>query len=177
MLIVSRGFQNPARNAQSVQIQPLKLGSTIGIRVRNGESIPLYVAALVISDTGELGVLFPFGYEAPDDASLVKPKNEFQIPVPIEIYGAPGFVEFLILTSQEPLRNALLSLKDIAQSRGVDRGQPAGLEAEETSKIVADLLGDIDRASRGSDSHIPSGYRAFDTGKFAALSAIFQVVP
>lgn len=174
--ISSRGLQTGTLKTQSIKTQPLKLGSTIGVRVKNAEPSPLYVAALVISDTGELGVLFPFGFEAPDEASLVKPKSEFPIPVPFEVYGTPGYLELLILASKQPLRNALLSLKDIARSRGINRGEPAGLEADETSKVVGDLLGDIDKSSRGSGLRIPSSYRAFDTGKLAALSAVFQVV-
>ncbi|MFM7450124.1 MAG: caspase family protein [Leptolyngbyaceae cyanobacterium] len=174
--IASRGMQSATLKTQAIKTQPLKLGSTIGVQLKNEESTPLYVAALVISDTGELGVLFPFGFEAPDDKSLVKPNSEFQIPVPFEVYGTPGFMELLILASKEPLRTALLSLKQIAQSRGITRGQPAGLDANETSDVVGTLLADIDQSSRGTGLRIPSAYRAFDTGKLAALSAVFQVV-
>jgi Caspase domain/Domain of unknown function (DUF4384) len=172
----SRGLQTALLKTQEIATTPLKLGNSIGVRVKNSESKPLYVAALVISDTGELLVLFPFGFEAPDDASLVKAKQEMQIPVPFKVAGTPGYLELLILASREPLRNSLLALQSIARSRGVTRGQAAGLDANETDTIVGDLLGDIDKSSRGPRLEIPPSFRAFDSGKLAALSAVFQVV-
>lgn|GEM_PF-1838705 len=176
----SRGVQAGAIQTQSIKTQPLKLGTNLGVRIKNSEAQNLYVATLVISDSGEMGVLFPFGYEAPDAASLVAPtkpnEDGFVIPVPFEIYGTPRSFEPLILLSREPLRDALRALKNIAGARGIRKGAPAGLEANEADTVVSSLLGDIDRTSRSTSLRVPSSYTAIDAGKLAALSAVFQVV-
>ncbi|NJK54278.1 MAG: hypothetical protein HC936_18630 [Leptolyngbyaceae cyanobacterium SU_3_3] len=58
--IRSRGLQAATIKTQSIKTQPIKLGTNLGVRIRNSEASSLYVAALVISDSGEMGVLFPF---------------------------------------------------------------------------------------------------------------------
>jgi hypothetical protein len=171
----SRSIQEATIKTQAIVTLPLKAGSDVMIRVKNEESVALYIAALVIANSGELGVLYPFGYEAPIDAALMKAQEEKLVPIPFTVQGPAGFFELLILASREPLRNALLALRDIAKSRGVTRGEPAGLEGDEPVKVVTDLLGDIDRMSRAS--LVPSARtRAVDIDKLAALSALFQVV-
>ena len=172
----SRGLQTATLKTQTLKTQTIKLGTNVGVRIKNSESTNLYVAALVISDSGEMGVLFPFGYEAPDDASLVKAGENFSIPVPFQADGTPGTVELLLLMSREPLRDALRALKNVANSRGIKSGQPAGLEAQEADTLVSSLLGDIDRSSRAATLRVPPSSKTIDAGKLAALSAVFQVV-
>lgn len=174
--LTSRGLQAATIKTQSLKTQPIKLGKSIGVRVKNSERTPLYVAAIVISDSGEMGMLFPFGADAPEAASLVAAGKSFTIPVPFQASGTPGFVELLLLMSREPLRDALRALQTIARGRGVRGLQPADLEADEADALVSNLLGDIDRSSRSATFTVPSGYRTIDTGKLAALSAVFQVV-
>ncbi len=171
----SRGLQAATIKTQSIKTQPIKLGTSLGVRIRNSERTSLYLAALVISDSGEMGVLFPFGFEAPDAASLVESGKDFRIPVPFEIYGTPGTLELLLLVSREPLRNALRALKNIATSRSVSRGESAGLGGDEADSIVSNLLGDVNGFSTRSPS-MRADARSIDTGKLAALSAVFEVV-
>jgi hypothetical protein len=175
--IHSRGLQEASIKSKSIMNSPLKAGSEVMIRVKNSESIALYMAVLVIADTGELGVLYPFGYESPIDAALVPAKSEKLVPVPFIVQGAQGqtgFFELMILASREPLRDALLALRDIARSRGVTRGEPAGLQDDEPVKVATDLLGGIDQMSRTGLTISPR-VRAVDIGKLAVLSAVMQV--
>lgn len=174
--LASRGLQAAAIKTQSVQTQPIKLGTSIGVQIKNNEQSNLYVAAIVISDSGEMGVLFPFGADAPEAASLVEGGKTKQIPVPFQASSTPGFVELLLLMSREPLRDALRALQTIARGRGVRGLQPAGLEADEADAFVNNLLGDVDRSSRSAMLTVPSSYKTIDAGKLAALSAVFQVV-
>ena len=172
----SRGLQSAAIKTQAIKTQPIKLGTSLGVRIKNSEPYNLYVATLVISDSGEMNVLFPFGYEAPEAASLVKSGAEFPVPVPFEVYGTPGTLELLILVSREPLRDALRALQTIASARGVRTAQATSLEASEADTVVSNLLGDLDRSSRSPGLKVPAAYKAIDAGKMAALSAVFEVV-
>jgi hypothetical protein len=175
--LTSRGLQAATIKTQALKTQPIKLGTNVGVRLKNSERTNLYVAALVIADSGDMNVLFPFGYEAPDAASLVAAGKDFTIPVPFEVYGTPGTLELLILMSREPLRQALLALKTIAARGvgGVSRGRAASLEADEADTVVSSLLDDVNGFSKRSPGMRPNT-RAIDAGKLAALSAVFQVV-
>lgn len=171
----SRGLQSSTFKTPSMQTQPIKLGSSLGVRIKNSERTNLYVAALVISDSGEMGVLFPFGYEAPDAASLVAAGQALTLPVPFELYGTPGTLELLLIVSREPLREALRALQTIARGRGLSRGQAGGLAADEADTVVSSLLDDVNGFSTRSPMARPNT-RAIDAGKLAVLSAVFQVV-
>jgi len=173
----SRATQDALIKLQSVNspIQPLNPGAELQVNVKNDEQRAIYIAVLVIASSGDLGVLYPVGYDAPDDASLVKAQSELLVEIPFIVQGPAGFFELLILASKEPLRGALLALNQIAEARGLSRGTPINLQEEETLDVLKNLVGDIDRVSRAGLSISPR-YRAFDTGKLATLSAIFEVV-
>jgi len=175
--LTSRGLQAATIKTQAIKTQSIKLGTNVEIRLKNSEQTNLYVAALVIADSGDISVLFPFGYEAPDAASLIAAGKDFTLPVPFEVYGTPGTLELLILVSREPLRQALLALKTIAARSvgGVGRGRATSLEADEADTVVSSLLDDVNGFSKRSPGMRPNT-RAIDSGKLAALSAVFQVV-
>ncbi len=78
----SRGNQEAGKKSFAVKIQsqPLKPNTNLFVQVKNVESESLYVAVLVISDSGELNVLYPIG-NAIDSALVAKDKSS-ELPIP-----------------------------------------------------------------------------------------------
>jgi hypothetical protein len=128
-------------------------------------------------------VIFPNTWVANKDAALVKAGETRQIPEVGEdkfkiTVGKPlGTAEVLIIASAAPLRDALKRLQQIADSRG-QRGGALPLD-EEATAAVDDLLGDLDRGTRGNrslDVSFDPTTRAVDTSQLAALSITFRSV-
>ena len=82
----------------------------------------------------------------------------------------------LILASASPLSNALKGLQNIAKDRGVGRGERVRLEDDEPTKVIGDLLGDINKSSRAAEPEIIPTVQAVSTSKLAAISTIVEVV-
>ena len=164
-------------------IPKLPLGTRVQFLVENKENTDLYVSLLVITPEGEMIVLFPNTWAATTDAALIKAGETRQIPEagkdPFRItVGKPfGTVEVLIIASATPLREALKKLQAIATSRG-QRGGPLPLESD-AAAVIDDLLGDVDRGTRGSRSLYASfdpTVRAVNTAQLAAMSIAFKAV-
>lgn len=181
--IASRGARVDTISNQQLP-HALSPGAELKVRVTNEESRSLYLAVLVIGSNGDLSVLYPVGYDAPIDASLIqagkallvpessdRPEQDFQFVVE----GSAGCFELLIVASQEPLRDALKGLAQIARNRGLRSGDPLlGLEEDESLLVVNALLRDIDRMTRATLT-LKQGIQAIAISKFAALSTVIEV--
>ncbi len=164
-------------------IVKLPVGTRVQFQVENQEDRDLYMTVLVITPEGKMIVIFPNTWVANKDAALVKAGETRQIPEVGEdkfkiTVGKPlGTAEVLIIASAAPLRDALKRLQQIADSRG-QRGGALPLD-EEATAAVDDLLGDLDRGTRGNrslDVSFDPTTRAVDTSQLAALSITFRSV-
>ncbi|MGB7059596.1 MAG: hypothetical protein WBD58_17975, partial [Geitlerinemataceae cyanobacterium] len=100
--------------------------------------------------------------------------------IELTIQGSSGFPEILILTSAEPLRNALQGLQTIARDRRVDRGF-LRLRDDESVDIFGLLLDDVNQISRsrmgdGAIEIVPADAIAYDISAMAVLSTVIEVV-
>ncbi len=166
---------------QVVKTEPFKNGTTIQVQVENNEDRNLYISAVVIDSNGDLIVLFPLDWDAPEDAALVAPQQTITVPqqsdnFQFKLTGSSGNLEVLVLASVQPVRNALKGLKNIARSRNVNRGDALGLSEDEPLEVMENLLGDLNEMTRASIAIIPKGVRAVDVTQLAAISAMIEVV-
>jgi Caspase domain/Domain of unknown function (DUF4384) len=161
--------------------QQIKIGSKIQVQVTNEQGAPLYIAILGIGSSGEMAVLFPSDWNAPSDASLVKPKESIAVPRPgkdsfeFQIDGPPGVVQVMVLASTTSLRNALKGLQQIASQRGIRSGLLT-LEGD-AAKGVEGLLSGLDENTRAFVKQVPTNQSAIATNQLAAISLALEVVP
>ena len=158
-----------------------KGGTTIQVQVENNEDRNLYISAVVIDSSGNLIVLFPLDWDAPEDTALVPPKQTITVPqqsdnFKFKLTGSPGTLEVLVLASVQPVHNALKGLKNIARSRNVNRGNALGLSEDEPLEVMENLLGDLNEMTRASIAITPREVRAVDLTQLAAISAMIDVV-
>ncbi|MBD2234800.1 hypothetical protein [Phormidium tenue] len=81
----------------------------------------------------------------------------------------------MTLVSTSPLRDALRSLKQIAEANNTRSGDPIGLQGDDSVSVVDTLLGDIDRATRG-EIPVCGDACGVDTTQLAALSTLIQAI-
>ncbi len=154
-------------------------GSEFQIKLRNNEERNLYMAALVISSSGSLTVLFPY-WDAPEDAALVAPGQELVTPQTTDGYqfilrGA-GFIEVLTLASTKPLRSMLQALRPIGEARGAGSRSAVPLRDDEPLNIVGSMLGDLNRNTREAGVDVVSTRQLVKADQLAATSTFIQVV-
>jgi hypothetical protein len=161
--------------------QQIKIGSKIQVQVTNEQGEPLYIAILGIGSSGEMAVLFPSDWNAPSDASLVKPKESIAVPslgkdnFEFQIDGPPGVVQVMVLASTTSLRNALKGLQQIASQRGIRSGLLT-LEGD-AAKGVEGLLSGLDENTRAFVKQVPTNQSAIATNQLAAISLALEVIP
>ena len=167
----SRGAQNAQATLPPKVSNRFKVGTNVQIDMQNNEKRNLYISVLVIDSSGDMIVLFPVDWGAPEDAALVKPDQKITVK-DITLEGPSGTLEVMILASAQPLRNALKGLQKIATARGIGRG-PVPMEGEPVA-VIDDLLGDINdtRATIGRQK----GNSAVATDQLATMSTIIEVV-
>jgi len=189
----SRSAQEAGQARQSVtHSAQIPAGSELQVQVRNHESRHLFVSILTIASTGEMAILHPVVWDAPEAAARITPGQTLLVPDLTDgrdrfrfvAQGPAGFFELMVLVSAEPLRDALRSLQTIAHRRGTRSGNPLAFadgiqrsdESEDTPVNVVDaLLGDLDRgASRGIG--VVGNSQRVDARQLAAFSLVIEVV-
>jgi len=175
----------------------LPLDALIQIQVTNNETRPvneangLYVAVLVIDASGEMSVLYPTDWVAPDLAAFVESRQTIRIPdeergdrFRLRISPPVGITEILVIASAVPLRSTLSALGTIAEqqeqetgesTRGLPLSTPRG---EQFVEVAGNLLNDMDGGTRGITPEaidIPQTMRGVDSKRLTALSITFEV--
>jgi len=158
----------------------LKAGNEIQVQVENQETKNLYLGLLAIGNQGDITLLHPLNWDSAEDEALLASKQKIVLPLQerdfrFRVQGPAGFFELLLLASTEPLRDALKGLKQIAQSRGIRKGDPLSLDRDASLSVMDALLSDLDRHTRAGVA-VTRGPMAIDTSIMAALSAIIEVV-
>lgn len=186
--IASRGAIESTNSERSLNstFPQYPTGTTLQIQVENQEPFQsLYLSVLTIGANGDIDILYPANWNEPEAASLIETGDSLTVPRPedsieLTIQGSSGFPEILILTSAEPLRNALQGLQTIARDRRVDRGF-LRLRDDESVDIFGLLLGDVNQISRsrmgdGAIEIVPADAIAYDISAMAVLSTVIEVV-
>ncbi|MEO0868772.1 MAG: DUF4384 domain-containing protein, partial [Cyanobacteria bacterium J06642_11] len=128
----------------------------IWIRVENRERRQeLYLSCLAIDSQGELIVLYPADWEAPEEAARIDQGTSLTVPreednLALRVSGS-GFIEILTLVSTQPLRNALKGLQAVARGRGLSRSF-LDTRGDEPLELLNNLLSDLDQISRGGNN-------------------------
>lgn len=156
------------------------------VQVNNESNQDLYLAILLISAQGDMNTFHPTNWDAPEEESLFSAGEVKELPPPgesLELTGTSGFPEILILASQEPLRNTLKALQQIAASRGQSRGFLGDIRGEESLGVIDSLLGDLTELKRSGDGGFRQrndesgqGSIPYETSTMAVLSAVLEVV-
>ena len=186
----SRGAQEVAPNsrARSTTVQQLTPGTEVKVEVTNKENRNIYMSVLVIGSNGDLVVLYPVDWSAPEDATLIAPGQTLSVPrdgdFKFTVQGPSGFLELMVLASTKPLRDALKGLQTIARGRGTLSRSPIvlGKNEDETVEIMGALLGDLDRMTQETRGTISvtrttkPRTRGVDTTQLAVISNMIEVV-
>ncbi|NES23192.1 MAG: DUF4384 domain-containing protein [Symploca sp. SIO3E6] len=184
----SRGAQEAAPNSlpSITTVQQLAPGTELKVEVTNKENRNIYMSVLVIGSNGDLVVLHPVNWEAPEDATLIAPGQTLAVPkddtFKFVVQGPSGFLELMVLASTKPLRDALKGLQTIARDRGLPSRSHSpmvlGEDEDETVEVMGALLGDLDQITqetRGART-TTSRTRGVDTTQLAVISNMIEVV-
>ena len=165
--------------SSAASVEPFRAGSQLRIRVKNSDSNQaLYLSCLVIDPAGKITVVYPYEWDAPEDAALISPNSEVVIPEPetgkaFEVGGA-GFLEVMAITSTGSLRNALRGLQEI--SRSADGYVP--VDGDDSIGFLGSLLSDFDNISRNATfgvADVDKSTRVVDGGAIAISSTVIEV--
>lgn len=171
------------------RVAPFRSGESLKIRVANEDRRQaLYLSCLAINSEGDISVIYPTNWGAPEDAALIQPRSEIVLPqaedqeeysIVVDDNDEVGYLEVMTIVSTGSLRNALRGLKEVANSRRVTRGS-LPLEEGQELLLLSDLLGDINMLSRGEGSRaasrISADQTAVDSGAIAVFSTVVEVV-
>ena len=187
--IASRGVRERGAGIQTIATasQPFRAGEAIQFKVDNQENRELYLSCLAIDAAGNITVLYPANWDAPEEAARIDRRSSLVVPRPEDeaaftLRGA-GLVELLTMLSTAPLSNALRAMQTIARGRGVTRGL-LPVEGDDPLEVVGNLLGDVEQLSRGSrneaeiagiDVTRSVNRRSLDTNTLAAFSTVIEV--
>jgi len=166
---------------QSAATELFTDGDVMQLQLNNQDNQALYVSCLLVNARGEIDVLHPARWDAPEEASRIATGESIVIPraedeVQVTLRGS-GFLEMITLVSTEPLRNALRGLQTIARGQGRDRGGVRASDGEPI-QLIDSLLGDVDQASRSveADFEVTSTRtRAVNSRAIAAFTTVIEV--
>ncbi|MBL1177171.1 caspase family protein [Pantanalinema sp. GBBB05] len=171
--------QKGANRSVTANTYQFPSGSEFQVKLRNNETRNLYMAALVISSSGNLTVLFPY-WDAPEDAALVAPGQELVTPQTGDGYQfvlrGTGFIEVLTLASTKPLRDMLQALRPIGESRTAGSRTAVSLRDDEPLNIIGAMLGDLNRSTREAGVDLVSTRQLVKADQLAAMSTFIQVM-
>lgn len=171
----------------------IPVGQVVQFEVTNSMSSDAYATILYIDSTGLINVLFPSNWtgtqgKGNQDITLIPAGTTRLVPDPVidnfevAVDEPLGTTEVLVIVSREPLSSSLKALQAIATRSGTQRGA-LGV-SEDPLKVVNDLVGDLDRGSRGPGGLTPTpspsyrglSSRAVSTQSMAAMSITFESV-
>ena len=164
-----------------------KAGETYRIRIKNNESNqPVYVSCLAIQPDGNMTVIYPNDWSAPEDAALIEPNAEIVLPRPEDQQIRYAFVldedqdsdiaEIVTLVSVRPLRSMLKALQEISSSRGNPQQTSISLRGGELN-FLETILADVNQASRGDRTEtnkISAESTAVDGRAIAVFSTLVE---
>lgn len=187
--VSSRGAREAGLVGDRLQTTPqFPSGSTLKVEITNGDDRDLYISILVVAADGTIIPLYPNNFIDAEERVRVPRKGSLVLPqdrdgVDFVVGGSSGFPEILVLTSTEPLYDALKAMETIARNRNLSRGEILSLRGDESTDVLDLLLGDLTKLTRSmrgvADGTIGVQSRTtqVDTSAIAILSATIEVVP
>ncbi|MGI0491619.1 caspase family protein [Alkalinema pantanalense CENA528] len=166
-----------AMNPTTRIIAPTFAANTIvQLRLKNQESVPLYMAVLIISRDGTLAVAYPYAIEAPIDEALVAPMGEKVLQYPFQLSSKASTFELLMVASRRPLDKLLGAVKHIAEVRGKEQqGTVMRLEGDQSIEFATEMLTEIDAMSRAGARPALPEHKTVDMNQLTVLSTIVRV--
>ena len=188
----NRSVPLDGKSESAVGSAPFQSGEKLKIRVANNDRRQsVYLSCLAINSEGNVAVIYPTNWEAPEDSALIQPRSELVIPqldskaeyrINVDEKEELGYVEVMTLVSTASLRNALKALKEIAVNRSFERGS-LPLNEGESLTILGSLLGDMNDISRGTRGNaspalqgIDADRSAVDSGAIAVFSTVLEAI-
>lgn len=177
----------------SVRVDAIKPGGQVGanrfkpetpyqVTIRNNGDKSLYVAAISIGSAGRLRFLYPPS-EAMDNVSEDSARigtGEEKVVKGWQTGKLPGTVEVMVISSEQPVYDALKALKAIAaRGRGVSSSRgPSSAPAtgEDALEAMSALLGDLDRNTRSDSVPVSRDVKGVATRQISVISTPIEVV-
>lgn len=173
----------------STPIAAFKAGENVKIRVENNNpNQPIYVSCIAVHSDGNMTVIYPNDWDAPEDAALVAPNAEIVLPrledeniryaFALDEGKEADFSEVVTLASTSSLRNMLRALQEISSNRGDPRYSSISLRGGALD-FLGTVLGDVDRVSRGDGAAtgaIAPENTAVDGRAIAVFSTLVEIV-
>jgi hypothetical protein len=183
---------NSSRGAQEAQLatstrqrsaRSFRVDDQVYIEVTNQEQQPLYVGLIIISSEGKIGVRYPLQTGSDDSVPPLAPGQTLTIPEdkPLIIRGPAGFFEIYTIASVDPVREAMIGLRKLADKQRAQSNTSetrSGLDPlimQEQINVLDTLLNDLDQQTRSS-KQIPQGYLGVNLRRTAAISTIVEVI-
>lgn len=170
-----------------VETEAFEAGEYVQIRLKNtSSSEAVYVSCVAIGSTGNMTVIYPNNWSAPEDDALMEPGAELLLPRPedapiryqlsLDEDETVSYVELLTLVSTRSLRNSLRGLQEIASNNETLRSNVA-LKENQMLGWLDNLLGDVNEISRrGRSSRTAADRTAVSGGAIAIYSTLLEVV-
>jgi hypothetical protein len=175
----SRGAieKQPILAKRQASARKFKPGDKVVVDIKNNSKEPLYIGLIIISSEGNISVGYPESATIADKLPVLEAGQTISIPKTgaMLIIGPAGFFEIYVIASAQPIREAMLALRQLSDRQQV-KSASRGVEIRQEQINTLDiLLGDIDRNTRSANS-VPQGYRGVDLRQVAAISTIVEVV-
>ncbi len=178
------------QTGRQIGLNKFQTQTPIRVRVKNTGMAPVYVGVVSIGGGGTMRVLFPYfeDFESAEEKARLRPGAELTLPEPgvkFSLSKNSGAIEILVFSSQQPIRDALKGLKEIAgRGRGGLTGRGSlsrqSMDGEDAIDTFGALLGDVDRNTRSgrgeADIEVTRRVRAVDVTQFSLVSTVVQVV-
>ncbi|BBD63356.1 peptidase C14 caspase catalytic subunit p20 (plasmid) [Nostoc sp. HK-01] len=161
--------------SQKIYLHKLPLQQLFQFQVTNNELTSIYISILLFDSSGDLLVIFPYKWSAPEESMQLAPKQTLVVGNPQELKLQAiekGSGEALIIISRKPLKNAVKTMRALAAEQKRDAGV-VELRGSSTSpdEVIGDLLNDLRDARGGGIVATP-----VSNSDTATLSITFEVV-
>ncbi|ACC84953.1 caspase family protein [Nostoc punctiforme] len=160
--------------SQKIYSHKLPLQQLFQFQVTNNESTSVYISILLFDSSGDLLVIFPYKWSAPEESMQLAPQQTLVVGNPQELKLQAiekGSGEALIIVSRKPLKNAVKTMRALAAEQKRDAGV-VELKGSSTSpdEVIGDLLNDLRDVRGGGIVATP-----VSNSDMATLSIAFEV--
>jgi len=163
----------------------LPVGTDIQFQVTNQEPRDLFMSLVVIAPDGELILIYPNTWTAPEAAARLPAGTTLQIPevgrdrFSLVLRPPTGVVETLVIASAVPLRQTLQLMGQLGTERGL-RGGDLLVGDGDMVTLADSFLRDFNQAAsrgyRGLGIEPIAAVQGVDSRDVAALSLVFEVI-
>lgn len=187
----TRQGRNNQRTSQELYSHKISVSQLFQFQVTNRSLETFYLTALLVDSTGDLIVLFPYQWNAPEESMKLEPEKPKLIGNPQELKLKAidkGTGEAIVIVSRKPLHKAVRTLQSIAAELNNQGEQPLQLNRSQTKSpldFISDFLDDVRNdgfSSRRFANANAKGERdgstqtaEIDTTDVATLSISFEV--